>query len=120
MKKMHPLLSVLTVIAVIAALVLQAVPGALAAPPTAGPGATGKELWQRVAGTPAPARAGAQPGIKAQRSNSYTLNRRGMAAVLATAPNERSQVARKNPLVLSLPNPLGKFESFAVQESPIM
>jgi hypothetical protein len=43
-----------------------------------------------------------------------------MAALLATAPNEHSQSARRNPLVLSLPNPLGGFENFAVQESSIM
>ena len=43
-----------------------------------------------------------------------------MAALLATAPSEGSEAARENPLVLSLPNPCGDFERFAVEESPIM
>jgi hypothetical protein len=127
MKQMHSLLSVLTIIAVVAALVLSAVPGALAAPlagvpalSQGAPNGSGKDLWQHAAGTPSPARAGAQPAIKARRVDTYTLNRRGMAALLATAPNEHSQAARRNPLVLSLPTPRGGFESFAVQESPIM
>src|SRR5512135_2601388 len=84
------------------------------------PNGVGKDLWQRVAGTPPPGRAGAKPEIKPRHFGGYKLNRGGMAALLATAPNEHSQAARKNPLVLSLPKPDGTFESFAIQESPIM
>ena len=88
MKRFHQLLSGLTIIAVIAALVLQVAPGALAAPQAsgltisqgtpatpAGNGA-GKNLWQHVPGTQAPAHANAQPAIKPKRFESYTLNRR--------------------------------------------
>ncbi len=114
MRQLHLLLSGLTIIAIIAAIGLQVAPGALAAD------GSGKDLWQKVAGTPRPARAGAQPAVKPLRFGSYKLNRGGMAALIATAPNEHSQAARKNPLVLSLPNPRGEFESFAVQESPVM
>ena len=127
MKQFHKLLAGLTIIAVIAAFVLPAVPGALAALPAAvsagaqgAPNGAGKDLWQHVPGTPSPARAGAQPAVKARRSESYTLSRRGMSALLATAPNEHSQAARKNPLALSLPNPRGGFETFTIEESPIM
>ncbi len=66
------------------------------------------------------ARAGAQPAVSPALFSSYTLYRDGMAALLATAPSEFSEAARKNPLVLSLPNPCGGFERFAVQELPIM
>jgi hypothetical protein len=132
MKQLRSLLSGLTAIAVILALVLQLAPGALAlqvAPgtfaPQAAPGAlapigSGENLWRPVGGTPAPARPGAQPEIKAIRFETYTLNRNGLAALLATAPHENSPAASQNPLVLSLPNPFGKFQDFAVQESPIM
>ena len=129
MKQLRSLLSGLTIIAIIAALALQVAPGALAlqaaseayasqaAPEALAAIGSGENLWQPVSGTPAPARAGAQPEIKALRFNSYTLNRNGMAALLSTAPHENSQ---QKPLVLSLPTPLGKFQSFAVQESSIM
>ena len=138
MKQIHRLLSSLTILALIAAFVLQAAPPALAAPPAAGPpismctsiapadnaavaaAGSGMALWQPVAGIPAPARAGAQPAVSPALFSSYTLYRDGMAALLATAPSEFSEAARKNPLVLSLPNPCGGFERFAVQESPIM
>jgi hypothetical protein len=132
MKQLRSLLSGLTAIAVILALVLQLAPGALAlqvAPgtfaPQAAPGAlapigSGENLWRPVGGTPALVRPGAQPEIKAIRFETYTLNRNGLAALLATAPHENSPAASQNPLVLSLPNPFGKFQDFAVQESPIM
>ena len=138
MKQIHRLLSSLTILALVVAFVLQAAPPALAAPPpSAAPiskcttisptdmaavaaAGSGMALWQPVAGTPAPVRAGAQPAVNPAFFSSYTLYRDGMAALLATAPREFSEAARKNPLVLSLPNPCGGFERFAVQESPIM
>lgn len=138
MNRIHRLLSTLTVLALLVTLVLQAAPPALASAPAAEPAAprctpitpeqlaagaavgSGQNLWQPVAGTPAPARAGAQPEIRPVRSYAYTLNRDGMAALLAAAPMEFSDAARANPLMVSLPNPCGDFERFAVQESPIM
>ncbi|HSD83803.1 MAG TPA: M12 family metallo-peptidase, partial [Anaerolineae bacterium] len=120
MKQLRTLLSGLTVIAVIAALVLQVAPGAVALQLTPEPLAqigSGEDLWQQVAGTPLPARPGAQPEIKALRFASYRLNRNGLAVLLTTAPQENS---RQNSLVLSLPNPRGTFEKFAIRESPIM
>ena len=138
MKHIHRLLSALTLIAIIAALALQGVPQALAASPADEPAisrctpitpadmaagaaaGSGQNLWQPVAGTPPPARPGAQPAVNPVFFHSYTLYRDGMAALLATAPSEGSEAARENPLVLSLPNPCGDFERFAVEESPIM
>jgi hypothetical protein len=127
MKQFRTLLSVLIIIAISAAFVLSTVPGAYASQQYSGlpnaqgtPNGAGQNLWQPVSGTPRPARAGAKPAVNPRHFKSYTLNERGMAALLATAPNEHSQAARRNPLVLSLPNPQGGFVSFAVQESPIM
>ncbi len=123
MKLLRSLLVSLTVIATIAALALQAVPGATAShaePGTLAQPGSGNAVWQPVSGTPRPARASAQPEIKPVRFAAYTLDRSGMAALLASAPMENSLVARTKPLVLSLPTPLGKLENFAVQESPIM
>ena len=138
MKHIHRLLSGLTVIAIIVALALQGVPQALAASPANEPAisrctpitpadmaagaaaGSGQNLWQSVGGTPPPARPGAQPAVNPVFFQSYTLYRDGMAALLATAPAEGSEAARENPLVLSLPNPCGDFERFAVEESPIM
>ena len=42
-----------------------------------------------------------------------------MAQTLTSAPRESARLARK-PLVISLPGPNGRFQRFAVQESPIM
>lgn len=137
MNHIHRALSGLATIAILLALVLQAVPGALAAPPSGEPATTcapvapldkiagaasgsGQNLWQPVADVPPPARAGAQPAVNPVHFQSYTLDRRGMAVLLATAPNEQSDAAREQPLVLTLPNPCGQFERFAVLESPIM
>ena len=145
MKQLRVLLSGLTIIAIVAALVLQVTPGALALQPAAEtltsqaasqavrqtaavqapPRAvtivdSGKDLWQPVVGTPASAHSGAQPEIKPVRFAAYTLNRAGMAALLTAAPLENSLAAHQSPLVLSLPNPHGELEDFAIEESPIM
>jgi hypothetical protein len=138
MKHTHPLLSGLAMIAVIAALMLPAAPAALAAPPAdeppipacppltpsegaaVAPSGQGEDLWQPVVGAAQAARVGAQPAVNPLYFSSYTLNRSGMAALLATAPNEDAEVAAMNTLVLSLPSPCGRFERFAVEESPIM
>ncbi len=80
----------------------------------------GKELWVKVPGTPPPARAGAQPAVKPNHFSGYKLIRGGMQALLATAPHGKGQFKRENSLVLSLPDPHGKFQNFAIQESPVM
>jgi hypothetical protein len=133
MKRFHLLVAGLLITTIITA-TLSVPPSqtALAASPAGGPqlskdttvasaaNGSGKELWQSVAGTPRPARAGAKPAVKPRRLGSYTLNRGGMAALLVTTPRERSAAARENPLVLSLPSPRGEFQRFVIQEAPIM
>jgi len=127
----NKLQNLLVVIAVLISAVANVAPAQAAVPGTVGlSGVTaiaagagngsGKDLWKHVAGTPPPARAGAQPVVNPRRFGAYRLNRGGMAALVAKAPRERGRAARENLLVLSLPNPRGEFESFAVQESPVM
>jgi hypothetical protein len=118
MKRLHPVLSGLAIIAIIAAFVPQLL--LPASPAFAANGGPGEDLWQHVAATTGPARVGAQPELKLRQFSAYTLNRGGMAGLLAAAPAEHSQAAKANPLVLSLPDPTGSFESFAIEESPIM
>ncbi len=82
---------------------------------------SGRDLWQQVDGPPRPVSpGGARPAVRPRRFRTFTLDRAGMAERLAAAPYERSLVAREHPLVLALPAPDGRFQRFAVQESPIM
>jgi trimeric autotransporter adhesin len=133
MKHAHLLAAGLVIIAIIAG-ALSTPPGraALVAPPAGEPqlsndmsrasaaNGPGKDLWQPATITQRSARTGSKPAIQPLRLSSYTLNRGGMAALLGTAPRERTQAARANPLVLSLPNPRGEFQSFTVQEAAVM
>src|SRR5262249_6716231 len=81
---------------------------------------TTEALWHRVAGTPAASHAGHAPAIRAPGSPTYSLDRVGMLGALTAAPLEYTDAARTDPLRLALPGPDGKFQRFAVQESPIM
>ena len=80
----------------------------------------GKGLWEHVPGTPSPARQGAKPAVNPKHFSGYKLNHGGMVSLLATAPKEHGRALSKNALILSLPNPDGQFEDFAIEESPIM
>ena len=81
----------------------------------------GRELWERVEASPAETSStGARPAVRLRRYAAYRLDREGMAARLAQAPDETSRAARDRRLVLALPAPDGRFLRFAVHESPIM
>ncbi len=80
----------------------------------------GSGLWQKAGETPAPARPDAKPAVNPRRYQPYKLNKGGMHALLATAPNEHGRSVRQDGLVLSLPNPCGAYERFGIEESPIM
>ena len=139
MKHVRGLVLSMTMIAlIVVALVASAAPLALAAPPADAsvasactpitPGTwtaqvnwgSGQNLWHFVGDSHAAVPQGAQLAVDPLFFQSYTLSHNGMAALLSTAPMQYSDAARQNPLVLSLPNPCGEFERFAVQESPIM
>ena len=81
---------------------------------------SGKELWQHVNGTPPPARKDAKPAVKPRKFNGLKLNQGGMKALLVSAPKEHGKADKNSSLVLSLPDPTGAFEDFAVEESSIM
>ena len=139
MKQFRLLLSALTMIILIAALLLPTAPAVFAgppAPPTDGSAALkcapvtpahgaagaangqGKHLWQHVPGTPPPAKANAQPAVNPRHSVSYTLNRGGMHVLLATAPQGARPGPDRSPWCCRCRTRCGEFQDFAVEESP--
>ena len=80
----------------------------------------GKGFWQRVEGKPGPARQGAKPAVNPRRFDALRLDRAGIAEFLAAAPAERAQTKRDSGLVISLPDPSGTFQAFAIEKSPVM
>jgi trimeric autotransporter adhesin len=80
-----------------------------------------RALWLDVKGAPAATSArGARSVVQASKLRALTLDRSSIAAMVAGAPMERTDAARSNPVVLSLPDPDGKFQRFAIVESPVM
>ena len=84
------------------------------------------DFWQEV---PKPAAAassgqssssGLQVEIQPRRFRAFTLNRDAMQRKLAAAPREFTAAARQATFFLSLPDPTGKFQRFAVHDSPVM
>jgi trimeric autotransporter adhesin len=94
----------LKILALVAAL---AIPGQAAESPHD----SSEDLWQSQ---------GSAPARRFRRIRRMKLDQRGLAAALAGAPRERSRDARERPLVLSLPDPDGGFQRFALHESPVM
>jgi trimeric autotransporter adhesin len=90
-----------------------------AAPQSAAMAHPSRALWVDVQGTPASAR-GANVAVRATRYRAAMLDRSSLQALAATAPMERTQAERQNPLIVSLPDPDGGFQRFALAESPIM
>ena len=80
----------------------------------------GKGLWHRVDGKPAPARHGAKPAVNPRDFDALRLDRAGIAELLTAAPAEQAQTTRDSGLVISLPDPSGGFQAFAIEESPVM
>jgi len=129
MKPLRPLVTTLVLLATLLASLGSPTGRAALAAPRSAPAAEsaaavaaagGKELWRRVPASTPPARQGAKPALKARRYGSFALNRGGMVALLATAPRERGNGRNAQLLDLSLPNPRGVFERFAVEEAPVM
>ncbi|KQQ33325.1 hypothetical protein ASF61_09540 [Duganella sp. Leaf126] len=54
------------------------------------------------------------------RYHAATLNRSGIKAFMARAPQERSVDAATAPLIISLPHPDGGYQRFAIVDSPVM
>jgi hypothetical protein len=80
----------------------------------------GKGLWKYLDGKPSPARPDTRPAVKPQKFAAFELDRAGMAGLLETAPAETAPVTTNTGLVISLPDPSGDFQAFAIEESPVM
>src|SRR5262245_33923770 len=104
--------------AAVAALVVGFGSGARAQDPS---GRAGEDLWRLESGEPAETSgAGARIAVRARRFRAYRLDREGMAARLAEAPEGTARVPRERRLALALPRPDGTLVRFAIQESPVM
>lgn len=55
-----------------------------------------------------------------RRYHAATLDRAGMAQLLARAPHEKAQSAKHSDLIISLPHPEGGYQRFRVVDSPVM
>ncbi len=82
---------------------------------------SGRELWSRQSGKATASLAGSGKGeIRPLRSQGLSLDRSGLASLLAGAPMERTAAGRQRPLIVDLPDPKGGFQRFALVESPVM
>jgi len=80
-----------------------------------------RALWLDVKGAPAATSPrGAASVVQASKLRALSLDRSSISAMVAAAPMERTDAARSNPVVLSLPDPDGNFQRFAIVESPVM
>jgi hypothetical protein len=52
--------------------------------------------------------------------HAVALDRAGLTQLLAQAPHERAQSAKRSDTVIALPHPLGGYQRFAVVNSPVM
>src|SRR5262245_22079142 len=82
-------------------------------------GGSGQRLWQPLPALDQ-ARGALAPSMGLARYRALELDRYGMRALLATAPHESTSSAVRQPLILALPTPTGRFARFAVQESPVV
>ena len=88
----------------------------------AAPGAKhGKDAWTRVAGKPAASHLGRKAEIKPDKLAAYKLDKSALKSLLATAPREKKgKAATTTGLIVTLPTPTGAFQSFRLEEAPIM
>ena len=80
-----------------------------------GPDKPGKEHWNKKAGKLPPTQGGAKADVTPEKAQALTLDRNGLAAMLAGAPAEAQQGAKQDSIVISLPDPSGSFQRFAVR-----
>jgi hypothetical protein len=108
---------ILTLVAIVAALLISILPVQAASSRPAG-GGVGAALWRPLASLRTDSSAG-RPDVMALRYRALELDRAGMRDRLAAAPLEHT-AASARPLILSLPTPTGRSARFAVQESPVV
>src|SRR5580765_3513237 len=78
----------------------------------------GKQNWQHLGTKLAAAHGNAQRKILTTKAQGYSLDRAGLASLLRAAPAPTT--ARGAGVVLSLPDPNGKFQRFVVHRSQVM
>jgi hypothetical protein len=84
------------------------------------------EFWQEVPQPAAVVASGQssssslQVEVQPRRFRAFILNRDAMQRKLAAAPREFTAAARQATFLLALPDPEGKFQRFAVNDSPVM
>ncbi len=81
--------------------------------------AAGDRIWQPLSQLPA-ARGGQVSHLPLRGYAPFTIDARQLKATLAQAPKEFTAAARSNPLVMSLPTPVGTRQSFSVVETQVL
>ena len=110
---------VIVVSLILSVLGLAVIPAAAA--PTGGSGEdAASALWTRLPRHEASAFEGKGIPLSIDRFRAYSLDRPGIENLLAAAPQEFSSAASRGQVTLTLPAPDGRFQTFSVQESPIM
>jgi hypothetical protein len=82
---------------------------------------TGKDLWQAEGSAPALSPTGTKPDLKIADPETYTLDDGGLAGLLGRVPDAPEVGAGSaRTLTVSLPDPNGKFQRFAIHQSDLM
>ena len=107
-------------LAIVAASAIVAAVGSSAAGSAGPAGRPGKAFWNRIAGKPAVKPNAARPDVSPTKLRAFSLNRSGLAGVLGTAPRPAAKASQQRDVVVSLPDPAGRFQRFALHRSDIM
>lgn len=76
--------------------------------------------WTHLGAATAKARTAKKPQVDPDRFAAFTLDQGALASVLKGAPAERLRSTDPDTLTISIPNPAGSFERFAIVDSPVM
>ena len=80
----------------------------------------GKESWRSIATNLRTAHPGLKADFKLTKSRAFALDRGRLAQLLAKAPAQTKSVRSQKTIVVSLPDPSGKFQRFALHRSNVM
>src|SRR5215471_5784175 len=104
-------------LAIVAILVIGAGSAAGSAQSRARPG---KVDWHGLGVRLPLAHANARPNMKLLRAKAFRLDRGGLARLLRTAPAFTKRPSAQKSIVVSLPDPRGAFQRFAIHRSNLM
>src|SRR4051812_20270720 len=80
----------------------------------------GKASWHRIATNLRAAHPGLKADLELSKSRAFALDRAGLAKLLASAPAQAKNAHSQKTVVVSLPDPNGSFQRFAVHRSNVM